>query len=77
MKFAKLFKSNFFYRTPPMAVSENNEQQKLSEGFANSCYTIATPILLQELINNFAIYKRCSETLLLVEDVISSHSFGN
>ena len=33
--------------------NENNEQQQLSEGFANSCYKIVSPILLQELINDF------------------------
>ena len=30
MKFAN------FLRTPPVAASENNEQQQLSDGFANS-----------------------------------------
>ena len=33
-----------------MAASENDEQQQLSDGFANSCYKIVLPILLQELI---------------------------
>ena len=46
---------------------EKNEQQQLSEGFANSCYKIVSPILLQELINDFAVCKHCSGTLLLVE----------
>ena len=58
-----------------MASSEDKEQQQLSEGFANSCYKIVSPILLQELINDFAFSKHCSETLF--EDAISSHSFGN
>ena len=57
-----------------MAASENNEQQQLSEGFANIYYKIVSPILLQELINDFAVCKHCSGTLLLVED---SHDFGN
>ena len=57
-----------------MAASENNEQQQLSEGFANICYKIVSPILLQELINDFAVCKHCGGTLLLVED---SHDFGN
>ena len=70
----KLFQNTFFYRTPLAAASENNEQQQLSEGFANSCYKIVSPILLQELINDFAVCKHCSGTLLLVED---SHDFGN
>ena len=60
-----------------MAASENNEQQQLSEGFANSCYKIVSPILLQELINDFAVRKHWSGTLLLIEDVTSSHGFGN
>ena len=60
-----------------MAASENNEQQQLSEGFANSCYKIVSPILLQELINDFVVCKHCNEILVLVEDVMSSHSFGN
>ena len=50
-----------------MAASENNEQQQLSEGFANICYKIVSPIFLQELINDFAVCKHCSGTLLLVE----------
>ena len=33
----ELFKVTFFYRTPPVAASGNNEQQYLSEGLANSC----------------------------------------
>ena len=58
--------------------NENNGQQQLPEGFANSCYRIVTPILLQKLINDFAVckhQKHYSEALLLAEDV--SHSFGN
>ena len=31
--------------------NENNEQQQLPEGFANSCCNIVSPILLQNLIN--------------------------
>ena len=52
-----------------MAASENNEQQQLSEGFANSCYKIVSPMLLQELIKDFAVCKHCSGTLF--EDVTS------
>ena len=71
------FSEHLVYRTLPVAASENNEQQQLSEGFANSCYKIVSPILLQELINDFAVCKHCSGTLLLVENVTSSHGFGN
>ena len=55
---------------------ENNEQQELPEGFGNGCYKIVSPILLQKLINDFAVcehQKHCTETLSLVEDI--SHSF--
>ena len=69
----ELSKNTFFYKTFPVAASENNEQQQLSEGFANICYKIVSPILLQELINDFATYNHCSETLLLVD----SHDFGH
>ena len=58
--------------------NENNEQQQLPEGFANSCYKRISPILLQKLINEFAVcmhQKYCSGTLLLAEDV--SDGFGN
>ena len=53
--------------------NENNEQQQLPEGFTNICYKIVSPILLQKLINNFAVCKHYSGTLLLAEDV--SHGF--
>ena len=55
--------------------NENNEQQHLTQFFANNCYKIVSPALLQELIKDFAVCKHCSGTLLLVEDV--SHAFGN
>ena len=55
--------------------NENNEQQQLLEAFINSCYKIVSPVLLQKLINGFAICKHYSVTLLLVEDV--SKSFGD
>ena len=35
--------------------NENNEQQQLPERFANSCYKIVSPFLLQKLINKFAV----------------------
>ena len=54
----ELFKNTFF----PVAASENNEQQQLSEGFASICYKKVSPILLQELINNFAVCRHCSNT---------------
>ena len=37
--------------------NENNEEQQLPKGFANSCYKIVSPILLQKLINDFAVCK--------------------
>ena len=47
---------------------KNNEQQQLPEGFANNCYKIVSPILLQKLIDDL-------QALSLVEDV--SHGFRN
>ena len=47
--------------------NENNEQQQLSWGFANNCYKIVSPVLPQELINDFAVCKHCTGTLLLVQ----------
>ena len=61
-----LRREHFFYRTTPVAASENNEQQQC---FAKSCYKKLSPIFPQELINDFAVCKHCSGTLLLVEDV--------
>ena len=58
--------------------NENNGQQQLPEGFANSCSKIVTSILLQKLINDFAVCKHqkyCSGTLLLAKDV--NRGFGN
>ena len=60
-----------------VSCNENNEQQQLPEDSTSSCNKIVSPILLQKLINGFAIYKhqkQCSGTLLLAEDVI--HGFG-
>ena len=70
----ELFGNTFFYRTFPVAASGNNEQQQLPESFGNICYKIVSSILLQKLINNFAVCKDCSGILLLVED---NHDFGN
>ena len=50
-------------------LNENNEQQQLPKGFGKSCYKIVSPILVQKLINDFAICKHYSGTLVLVEDV--------
>ena len=58
--------------------NENNEQHQSQEGFASSCYKIVLPILLQKLINDFAVckhQKHCWGTLLVAED--ESHGFGN
>ena len=54
--------------------NENNEQQQLTGGFANN-YKIVSLILLQKLINDFAVCKHYSGTLLLFKDV--SHGFWN
>ena len=65
MKFATFLMIPFFYRTPPVTASENNEQHQLSEDFANSCYKIVSPILLQKFIKDIAVCKHFSGTLLL------------
>ena len=72
------FKLTFFTEHLQWVLSKYNEQQKLFEGFANSCGKIVSPILIQKLINDFVVCKHCNETLLLVEDATnSSHGFGN
>ena len=43
-----IFLRTLFCRTLLVALSENNEQQQLSWGFANNCYKIVLMILLQE-----------------------------
>ena len=53
--------------------NENNEQQQLPEGFANSYYKIVSPISVQKLIKDFPVCKHYSGTLLLGENV--SHGF--
>ena len=58
-----------------MVASGNNEQQQLSEGFANSCYKIVQPVVLPNLINDFAVCKPCSGKLTFKD--VTSHSFGN
>ena len=73
--FEELFKNTFFYGTPPVAASENNEQHQLSEVCANCCCKIVSPILVQKLINDFVVCKNCSGTL--VEYVTSWDGFGN
>ena len=58
-----------FYTGNESDNDENNEQQQLLEGFANRCYKIVSPILQQEQINDCAVCKHYSGTLLLVENV--------
>ena len=38
---------------------------------------MVSSVLVQELINDFAVCKHCIGTLVLVEYVTSSHGFGN
>ena len=56
-----------------MRVSNENKEQQLQEGFANSCCKVVPPFPLQKLINDFAVCKHYGGTLLLVENV--SHGF--
>ena len=54
-----------------MAASENNEQEQLSEGFANSCYKIVSIALLRELINGFAVvWKTLGIDFISIVDLI-------
>ena len=57
--------------------NKNNEKQQLSECLANSCYKIVSRILLQELINDFAVCKHYSGPLLPVEDGNHAKNDGN
>ena len=52
------------------------EQLILQKTSGSICYKIVSPILPQDLINDFAKSKHYSGTLLLVEDVTSSHDFA-
>ena len=64
-----------FYNGYESDNDENNEQQQLLKGFANSCCKIVSPVFLQKLINECEVCKHYSRTLLIVEDV--SNGFGN
>ena len=50
--------------------------RKLCESFNNNILKIVSPLLLQELINNYAVCKHCGRNVLLCEDMVSSHGFG-
>ena len=71
--YLQTFKEHSFLQKPPMVASENNDQQQLSESFAYSCHKIVQPILLQELINDFAICKHIVEQLLF--EVVTNSQF--
>ena len=73
-KNVKTVKIHFTSDNDDESYNENNEQQQLPKGIVNNCYKQFHQIFLQKLINDFAVCKLCSRTLLLVEDV--SHGFG-
>ena len=77
MKFAKFLRTPFFTEHLWWLLLKIMN----SSSYLRVLPTVATkqvsPILLQEPINDFAVCKRCRGTLLLVEDVTKSHSFGN
>ena len=52
---------------------DEDEQEKVYESFNNNSLKIVSPLLLQELINDFAVCKHCGGKLLLCEDMVSSH----
>ena len=47
--------------------NKNNEKQQFSFGFAHNCYKIVSPILVEELMKDFAVCKHCSGTFILVQ----------
>ena len=57
-----------YYKNDDKNCNENNEQPQLPEGSADNCYKIVSPILLQELIKDFALCKHCSGILLVLVD---------
>ena len=73
MKLANILRTLKIIKTK--TASENNKQQQLSEGFANSCYKIVSPILLQDLINNFVVCKHCSGTWHTVQEICTQNIF--
>ena len=73
MKLANFLRTLKIIKTK--AASGNNKQQQLSEGFANSCYKIVSPILLQELIHNFVVCKRCSGIWRTVQEICTQNIF--
>ena len=73
----ELFKNTFFIehlRWLPLKIMNSSSYLTVLPVVAEK---IVSPIILQEINNDFAICKHCSGTLLLVENVTSSHSFEN
>ena len=54
----------------------DDEKEKVCESLNNNRLKIVPPLLLQELINDFAVCKHCGEKILLWEDMVGSHGFG-
>ena len=54
-KIYELFKNTYFYKTPPLAAPENNEQQQLLRVLPIVA-KIVSPIPLQELIHSAKIH---------------------
>ena len=51
----------------------DDEQEEVYESFNNNSLKSVSTLLLQELINDFAVCKHCGGKLLLCEDMVSSH----
>ena len=51
-------------------------RRKLCESFNNNILKIVSPLLLQDLINDYVVCKHCGRNVLLCEDMVSSHGFG-
>ena len=54
----------------------NDEQEEACKSFNNNSLKIVSPLLLQKLINNFAVCQHCGGKILPCEDMVSSHGFG-
>ena len=54
----------------------DDEQEEVCKSFNNNSLKIVSSLLLQKLINDFAVCKHCGGKILPCEDMVSSHGFG-
>ena len=55
---------------------DDDEQKEVCKSFNMNSLKIVSALLLQVVINNFAVCKHCGGKHLLCKDIASSHSFG-